>query len=286
MEELTSMLRNLQNKFDEQTKELRDMKQSIPQIINNNIDNKFANLEFKYNSLEKTITQQGRRIQQLERTTRQKNLIVFGIEENERSYYDLQERIVRIINQYMEINCNKENIAEVRRLGKKQDDGKIRPTIVSLTTMGMKIDLLKNKKKLNDSPYYIKEDFPPEILEERKKLTTQMLEERKNGRIAFLKYNKLVVIPEDKHNHQYHKKPSSGSNKRQLSESPENIEGNSSSGKNSTKKPFKRQHSHIHQYMIRNQNRDLLLDPLPSSSSSIVVGNAATPLQSTNKNKY
>lgn len=286
MDELTALIKNLQNKFDEQTKEIRDMKQSIPQIINNNIDTKFANLELKYNSLEKTVEEQGRRIQQLERITRKKNLIFFGIEENERGYNDLQEIILVIINQTMKIKCNKENIEEVRRIGKKQDDGKIRPTVVTLNTVGFKIDLLKNKKTLNNSPYYIKEDFPPEILEERKKLTTQLLEERNKGKKAFLKYNKLIVIPEDKQNHQYHTTTTRNNSKRNLSKSPEYVNDNPSSSRNSTRKPFKKQYStsNIHQYMIKNKNRDSLSDPLPSTSAAAM--NSVTPLQNTNRDKY
>lgn len=288
MEELTAMIRNLQSKFDEQTNELRDMKQSIPQIINNNIDTKFASLEHKYNTLEKTVEEQGRRIQHLERLTRKKNLIFFGIEENERSYYDLQELILEIINQYMDIKCYGENIEEVRRLGKKVQDGKVRPIIVTLNTMGLKIELLKNKKKLNNSPYYIKEDFPPEILEERKKLTSQLLEERSKGRRAFLKYDKLVIIPDEpklpEQRHEQHKMSNRNVNKRNRSQSPD---GNSSLGKNGTRKPFKKPYSNLQQYVIRNRNpnRDLPLNPLPTSSAA-GTSPASIPLSNTNKNKY
>lgn len=275
MEELTAMIKNLQNKFDEQTNELRDMKQSIPQIINNNIDTKFANLEYKYTTLEKTVEEQGRRIQQLERVTRKKNLIFFGIEENERSYYDLQNKILEIINQYMKIECYKENIEEVRRLGKKQVDGKIRPTSVTLNTMGTKIELLKNKKTLNGSPYYIKEDFPPDILEERKRLTTQMLEERNKGRKAFLKYDKLVVIPDEKKGHE--KNPNQNSNKRNRQQSPETIASSSSLGKNNRKQPFKKPCSDMQQYIIRSRNPNWgpRTDSLPTTSAAATAAAAA-----------
>ncbi|KOB70430.1 Endonuclease-reverse transcriptase [Operophtera brumata] len=80
----------------------------------------------------------------------------------------------------MALNCKETNIEEVKRLGMK-DDGKKRPIVVTLNTLGVKINILKNKKKLDCTPYYIKEDFPPEILEERKKLSAQLLEERNNG---------------------------------------------------------------------------------------------------------
>lgn len=40
---------------------------------------------------------------------------------------------------------------------------------------------------------YVKEDFPKEVLKIRKQLQPKVEEERKNGKIAFIKYNKLFV---------------------------------------------------------------------------------------------
>lgn len=282
MEELTELIKSLQKKFDEQTNEIRDMKQSIPQIINNNIDNKFAYFELKYIALEKTIEEQGRRIQQLERTTRKKNLIFFGIDENEVGYNYLQGNILKIINQNLGINCTNDNIEDVRRLGKYQGNGKIRPTIVTLNTMGLKIEILKNKKKLDKTPYYIKEDFPPEILEERKKLTVQMLEERNKGHKAFLSYNKLVVIPDQ--NQSNYKHPNRMYNKRHLSESPEITTECPGPSNCNTKKPTKKQNSNINNYVIRNTNQNKELFSNSTTSTSLPKSNS-TSQQSLNTKK-
>lgn len=262
MEELMNLIRNLQNKLDEQTQEIRDMKQSIPQTINHNIDTKFENLELKYNTLQKSMDEQSQRIQQLERKIRKKNLIFFGIKEGERNYFELQQSILDILKQKMDLNYNETNIEEVRRLGKKQNDEKTRPIVVTLNTLGIKINILKNKKKLNNTQYYIKEDFPPEILEERKKLSTQLQEERNKGRKAFLKYNKLIIIPEEQEDQQYQKaKRNQNPNKRNLSESPENTYGYLR--KDNTQNPSKRKNSNIQQYMVKNpnQNKDSLSTP-------------------------
>ncbi|KOB66970.1 Endonuclease-reverse transcriptase [Operophtera brumata] len=45
----------------------------------------------------------------------------------------------------------------------------------------------KNKKKLENTPYYIKEDYPPEILNKRKELQIQLEKEREQGKMAFIK---------------------------------------------------------------------------------------------------
>ncbi|XP_048007676.1 proline--tRNA ligase-like [Leguminivora glycinivorella] len=222
MEKITALIENLQKKLDDQTKEIREMKDSIPKTINDNIDIKFENLEKnKYNTLEKTLESQGHRIQQLERISRRRNLVFFGIEENEKSYEELQDKLITIINDNMQIIIKEDSIEYLKRLGKPQE-GKVRPVTVTFSSMINKIKLLKNKKALTTTPYYIKEDFPPDVLEERKKLSKQLKEEREKGRTAFIKYNKLIILPENNQtNSQKNNNNHRNQNKRNLSESPE-----------------------------------------------------------------
>lgn len=136
----------------------------------------------------------------------------------------------------MKVECQKGNIECVARMGKKSE--KIRPIIVTFTTMGKKIELLKNKKILQKSSnYYLKEDFPAEVLEERKKLSAQLQKERDQGKKAYIKYNKLVVVPE-KVRTQYERQ------KRNLSQSPREQ-------KSSTKNPTKK--NKIESYFTKNK---------------------------------
>lgn len=143
----------------------------------------------------------------------------------------------------MKVDCQSRDIEVVSRMGKKS--GKIRPIIVTLTTMGKKIELLKNKKMLQEtSTFYIKEDFPPEVLEERKKLSTQLQQERQQGKKAYIKYNKLVILPE-KINTQHERQ------KRILSQSPETGRVVGSQQRNTTKNPTKR--NKMEQYLVKNK---------------------------------
>lgn len=96
--------------------------------------------------------------------------------------------------------------------------------------MGLKIKILQNQKCLKNSPYYIKQDYPIEVLNKRRDLQAQLKEERDSGNKAFIKYDKLIVIP-NKSNNIPHK------NKRFLSESPET------------------QHTHTRQKTIENKKQ-------------------------------
>ncbi|CAH0727985.1 unnamed protein product, partial [Brenthis ino] len=143
----------------------------------------------------------------------------------------------------MKVDCQKGDIEYVSRMGKKSD--KTRPIIVTLTTMGKKIELLKNKKMLqNSGTYYIKEDFPPEVLEERKKLNIQLQREREQGKKAYIKYNKLVILPEKVNSQQERQK-------RILSQSPETATVIEKEHKNTSKNPTKKNKMDL--YLVKNK---------------------------------
>ncbi|KOB74990.1 putative endonuclease-reverse transcriptase [Operophtera brumata] len=112
-------------------------------------------------------------------------------------------------------------------MGKKTEN-KIRPIVTTFTTYGKKIAILKNKHHLKEKTIYVKEDFPQEILETRKKLQVQLQKERNEGKVAFLRYDKLIVkepsnqenIEKDQGKHIY-----KNSKKRELETTPPNQIG-------------------------------------------------------------
>lgn len=50
---------------------------------------------------------------------------------------------------------------------------------------------MKNKKKLKE--FYITEDYSKETLEKRKALQPKLIEDRKTGNFAYIKYDILVI---------------------------------------------------------------------------------------------
>lgn len=213
------MLKEIQCEMRQQKADMQNMQEDIKTAINKNINEKFTNLEAKNALLEQKLETQAIKIGNLERTITQRNLLIFGASENEKNYWDLEKEVLRIINSNLTIKCDRREIEYARRLGKKGE--KVRPIIITLTTMGLKIKILKNKNKLDQTPYYIKEYFPPEILSKRKELQTEVNREREQGKLAILKYDKIVILKE---RHQQARKPHTNEkNKRALSESPEAV---------------------------------------------------------------
>ncbi|CAG4977931.1 unnamed protein product [Colias eurytheme] len=90
----------------------------------------------------------------------------------------------------------------VRRMGSKKEN-KIRPIIVSFTTFGKKLAVLKHKQNLKNHGMYIKQDYPPQVLEARKKLQEQLEKEKEKGNNAYIRHNKLIVHPHKTTQHQF-----------------------------------------------------------------------------------
>lgn len=192
------MLIKMQEEMRLQKVDMLEMKEDIKNTINNSFNERFKILEENNEHLEQKIESQKITIDNLERFIRRKNLLIFGVEEREKSYHDLEKIVLNILNNLMNIKCDYQSIESLRRLGRKEEKG--RPIVITLFTMGLKIQIQKNKNKLENTPYYIKEDYPLEVRNKRKELQVQLQKEREQGNLAILKYDKLIILNKRKSN--------------------------------------------------------------------------------------
>lgn len=212
MEDIMNVLRNIQKDLNEQKAEIQEsgdrVTEHVTQNINKMLDDRFAKWEGRHQTLENKVEQQERRIQFLEREARKRNIVFFGISENDSSSYtDLEKCTIRFIKEYLHISIVHSDIQEVKRVGKRGE--KPRPIIATFSTLGQKINIFKQKRLLKNTHYYINEDYPRYILEKRKELQEQAKYEREKGNKVMIKYDKLVI--------------QKSNNKRALPTSPENT---------------------------------------------------------------
>ncbi|CAH2102740.1 unnamed protein product [Euphydryas editha] len=151
---------------------MKEMETNITKNITKTINDNFKTIELKYDQLNKQLQTQENILDRIERHNRRKNLVFFGIEEGEKTYQELESKILYVISN-MNIHCERNEIESVKRLGRKSE--KPRPITVTFTTMGKKITLLQNKKNMKNSAIYFKEDYPLKVLEKRKQLQTEIL---------------------------------------------------------------------------------------------------------------
>lgn len=191
MEEIKELLLTIQRDINETKNSIKNSEANLLKKI----DDKFDEAQKKIKILENKVEIQENRLDFLEKQIRSRNILIFGVQETENNYKELTKIVLDILNINMRIKCSNLEIEYLGRKGKKS--GKPRPIIVTFTTFGRKIEIIQHKKTLEKYNYYIKEDYPPKVLEKRKILKEQARAERENGNKTYIKYDKLIIIPQN-----------------------------------------------------------------------------------------
>lgn len=159
---------------------MKKMDEKLAPLVDEN-----RNMKIKIEKLEKEI-------EYIKRGQRDNNIIIFGLEELETSEKDLIQSLKEHIKQDIKINIEFSEVNKIHRIGhKKPEDDKPRPILCSFVNNWKKKEIIQNKKDLKK--IYITQDYPKEVLQKRKELQTELVEERKKGNIAYLRYDKLIV---------------------------------------------------------------------------------------------
>ncbi|XP_061724732.1 uncharacterized protein LOC133530718 [Cydia pomonella] len=193
---LTEMRNEMQEKFANIENSIAKSEEKITANIISNMNEKFSTLCGEVNSLRTLTEEQEKRLNEIEKKSVQRNLVFFGIEEGEKSYLELEEKLHKITKEKMKLNISASEIESVRRIGIKGI--KTRPVSVTFTTLGTKIKILKNKKLLEGSGLYIKHEYPAKILKIREDLKSQQKLEKEKGNEAFIRYDKLIITTNKK----------------------------------------------------------------------------------------
>lgn len=193
------LLSKINEKFNEQTITLTT---AITKNVMEALDDKIKVLTEENNNLKTRVSNLEQKMTILEKEKRMKNLVFFGIEEKGKTESELVDFVVKILVD-SGTNIDNQEISNIKRIGTNSD--KNRPIIISLTTSWKKHLILKNKRNLPKN-VSVNEDYPKEVLETRKQLKPQLEAERKNGNIAFIKYDKLIVIKPTKSNREKRKR--------------------------------------------------------------------------------
>lgn len=195
---METSMKAILDKMDEMQREYQKQTKTLTESIANlsaSIDEKLKPLVEENKQLKNEVEGLNKKVYHLEREVRKNNLIMHGLEENETNNTELLESVIACLNTTCKDtgldNWDKYEISRVQRLGKKQSK-KTRPILFTLTLEWRKLEILRNKKRF-PANIYITEDYPKEILSIRKELKVKQLEEIKRGKIAFIRYDKLIV---------------------------------------------------------------------------------------------
>lgn len=198
-------------KLDEKLlKQTETITQSVTKNVMEALDEKMKIVIEENNKLKIKVLELEEKLKTADREKRKSNLVFFGIEEKGKSEGELVDYIKDLIVD-MGVHLDSQEISNIYRIG-RQTENMNRPVVVSITTQWKKHLILKNKTNLQ-SGINVKEDYSKEILEKRKQLQPQLVEEKKKGNIAYIKYDKLIVIKPKDNNREKRKRETSSSPK-------------------------------------------------------------------------
>lgn len=184
------MEEQFQTLFDKMKLEMEKQTNSITSTLLDKMEEKLLPLLEENKKLKEKVETLEKKIENIEREKRKNNILVFRLEENEKSVMDLFVMAKRNFKNDLNIEIEINDISKIHRIGKK-DDTKVRPILISFVNNWKKNEILKNKRHLKYT--YVTEDFPKEILEKRRLLQPKLREEREKGKIAYIKYDKIII---------------------------------------------------------------------------------------------
>ncbi|CAG4928113.1 unnamed protein product [Colias eurytheme] len=238
-------MENLQIFLDQMKIEMEKQTDNIISQMENKllpITSEIAHIKLENNKLKEDIAI-------IENYKRKNNIIIYGLHEIEKSSSDLLEKITLKIREDLHVQLEQRDINYIHRIGKKDENkSKVRPILLSLVNSWKKNEIMSKKKNLKD--LYLSEDYSKDVLAKRKELLNQLKEERKKGKFAYIKNNKLIVKEGN---------PNMEKRKREESASP-----------TLPKQPSKQQ--------IIKSNRINAFDVLRTRSSSLSSHPATTPM--------
>lgn len=203
----------------EMQKQSNELKESLTKNIMDRMEEKLIPMIEENEKMKQKVFNLEKEIEYLKKEKKNNNIVLYGLEESEKSTLELLQIVKETFKRDLNLSVEENEVNRIYRLGKNRIENKNRPVLLSFINGWKKDQIMQNKKNLKG--IYISEDYSKEVIEKRKALIPQLLEEKKKGNIAFLKYDKLVV-----------KGPITDKRKRELSVSPEST---------STTKPKKQQ---------------------------------------------
>lgn len=177
---LTTVEQNLTNKFEHKCDE-----------ILNEINVKYKDLENKNKELAQKLEVQGNKMEKLEKQLKRKNIVMFGIEETENNYNELEEIIVQTIKEKLQVSLTMQDIEFVRRIGRKNNNN--RPVNIGLTTMRKKTDILASRRNLRGTNLRIDQDLTESELTQRRNLKKYAIMLKEMGYDVYLRNNKIFL---------------------------------------------------------------------------------------------
>jgi hypothetical protein len=156
------------------------------------IQDDLKDLKNKCQTLEEEKKELAVRLDRLEGQSRRNNLVFYNIAEQERENWKQTETLLRkLIEEQMGVQLRENDIERAHRLGRRRE--RARPIIVKFSNFKTKSEILLRRTMLKGTKIGLDEDYTERVRSIRNKLNEFMLRARKDGRRAYIRFDRLVV---------------------------------------------------------------------------------------------
>lgn len=176
------------------TKDVADLKNSLEYTQAQVDDIRNYTTKSQIEGIESCLDSLRDKVDDLENRSRRNNLCFEGIEESGRhETWEKSEEIIKdLINDKLKLDADEIQIERAHRIGKPKNN-KSRTIIAKFLNYKDRERILKSRRQLKGTSITIREDYSDMVAEKRKNLVPQMLEARRNGKIAYLRHDKLII---------------------------------------------------------------------------------------------
>lgn len=179
-DEMSLLFDKMKEELNKQTKQITE---NVTTTVLKVVDQKIQPIIAENERLTREVEKLNKRLQNLDINARKNNIIMHGIPEpNTEKYEDLNALIIKTIKD-LDVQIENGEISKAQRLGKKTENGKIRPILVTITTLQRKIQILKNKRNMKENTY-ITNDYSKDTLAKRKIRASNFRENEKRKRTS------------------------------------------------------------------------------------------------------
>jgi len=135
----------------------------------------------------------------MEGQSRRNNIIIDGIGESvSENWSDCEGKVKKLLSEKLQIDHRRIELERAHRTGKPSSSlpsTRPRPIVAKFLRYKDKLEVLGKAKALKGTNIFINEDFPEAVRQKRKELLPAMRTARAEGKIAYLRNDKLIVHP-------------------------------------------------------------------------------------------
>ena len=170
---------------------MEDLKRML-ETLRGEVNSGFAKLNVRIlEEVEKKLDTLANTEDYLENQYRRNNIVIYGVPEEGRETWEESEEIVRRVVYQIGVDLEFRDIERAHRVGRW---GNLkRPIVCKLAHYKIKDLILRDSKYLRGTGIAISEDYSERVRQERNFLKPHMMEARRQGHHAVLRFDKLVV---------------------------------------------------------------------------------------------